>query len=239
MRNLISFTYKHKHTQINGLYIVNNFISDQTATGLIKQSNSLLEYMKKSVKDYSGKQITTNIPQPKEIKSHKHNLSSEEKYIPLSINENNHIRKFEYFQKYGDEGHELVYFRGNENIPNDFYEITNNILDINEIKELGFSKNINLNWKMTINHYNKNINNSYSGFPFHVDLPANGEFTCILSLCSYGIIEFKEMKNENNSLYKFIIYPRSLIILSNESRWNYMHRVIPTNDSFEFEGKSI
>lgn len=45
------------------------------------------------------------------------------------------------------------------------------------------------------------------------------------------------MKNENNSLYKFIIYPRSLIILSNESRWNYMHRVIPTNDSFEFDGK--
>jgi hypothetical protein len=101
MRNLISFTYKHKHTQINGLYIINNFISDQTATGLIKQSNSLLEYMKKSVKDYSGKQITTNIPQPKEIESHKHNLSSEEKYIPLSINENNHIRKFIIFNSKG------------------------------------------------------------------------------------------------------------------------------------------
>lgn len=113
MRNFISFAYKHKHTQIKGLYIIDNFISDQTATGLIKQTNSLLEYMKKSVKDYSGKQITTNIPQPKEIKSHKHNLNSDEKYIPLSINENNNIRNFEYFQKYGDEGHELVYFRGN------------------------------------------------------------------------------------------------------------------------------
>lgn len=91
---------------------------------------------------------------------------------------------------------------------------------------------------MTINHYNKTNNSSYSGFPFHVDLPANGEFTSILSLCSYGIIEFKNVSNENNSLYKFLINPKSLIILSNESRWNYMHRVIPTNESFEFEGKN-
>ena len=87
----------------------------------------------------------------------------------------------------------LVYFIGNQNIPT---HIKTNILGklIQVEPVLNLKPNVKdieeFDWRLTVNYYQKNETNNFSGFPFHRDIAANGEITTILTLESPTLIEF-------------------------------------------------
>jgi hypothetical protein len=77
-------------------------------------------------------------------------------------------------------------------------------------------------WKLTVNYY-KNTGKAVAGFPFHVDLPANGVVTMILNI--QREVKFQIAKDE---VVKDLMIPvGGLLILSGESRYNWKHRVLP------------
>ncbi len=83
-----------------------------------------------------------------------------------------------------------------------------------------------LTWKLTMNFY-KNIDGTVAGFPFHVDLPANGIVTMILNV--QREVLFQIAKDE---VVTDIHLPvGSLLVLSGESRYEWKHRVLPMASS--------
>ncbi|KAG2382477.1 hypothetical protein C9374_005057 [Naegleria lovaniensis] len=117
----------------------------------------------------------------------------------------------------------------------------------------------NIDWKVALNFY-KVKDNHLSGFSFHRDIASNGNITAILALQSYGMLEFKKPNveydgfkpkenqsneqqlverhlEEDHETSKVLVEPRTLLILSGEARWDYLHRVPPLEKEFEFEGK--
>jgi alkylated DNA repair dioxygenase AlkB len=218
--------YSNFLTNIPGLFIYNNFITNQEETSYLKESNSINEELKFQLIDKDL--VKTQIPQPEEVKIEKYGMQSEETYYNL-VSKKTDTKCF-YFKKYGDEGHSLIYFKGNENIPEIFKHLKTKLINLEIITSIKPQS-----WKLTLNFYNKlKEEDKLPGFPFHVDIPINGEITTILSLGSPGLIEFKPLNSDETS--SFIMLPRSLVILSGESRWSYMHRVKPTYKEFEFNG---
>ena len=99
MRSSARFFNTHA---IPGLRFVKNFFSENERTKLV----FLLHDLRKIL-------ISRSNDKPFTV-SKKHNLSSEEKY--KSVNLDNE-RRGQFFPSYGEAGHELTYFIGNKNIP--------------------------------------------------------------------------------------------------------------------------
>ncbi len=76
--------------------------------------------------------------------------------------------------------------------------------------------------------------------------------TVILTLESHALMEFKRAKVkrdgfhpknqkessqvEDGEITQVLMEPRSLVLITGDARWNYLHQVVQ-NNSFEFEGK--
>ncbi|KAL9658404.1 hypothetical protein ABK040_015723 [Willaertia magna] len=252
-----------------GIYKVDNFITTQEHDDFCTQLRNIQSQIDDYIKNYD--------PSKKDIYiSQHHNLTSQESFQKVKVTNptstKNQIENYqehiyvEVFEKYGEEGHVLVYCR-NKNIPqfiiNDIIE--KKMLQNDKVREI-INQNVrnqqNIDWKITLNYYNPIERNNlveYAGFPFHRDIASNGNITGILTLGSPGLIEFKrteveydgfkpkeEQSKEKNynshegdcsNIYRTLLDVNSLLILSGESRWNYLHRVVPTAKEFEFEGK--
>jgi len=158
-----------------------------------------------------------------------------------------------YFEKYGDEGHELIYFQGNHNLPafakalittygNLDHRARELLLEYNSGNQMTDKKE--LYWKMTLNYYTKKEidgDEQWPGFPFHVDIASNGDITFILSLGAPAIMEFKAKENTTtpDNVHRVLLEPNSLVAIAGEARWNWMHRIVPTGNKFEHEGKAF
>ena len=167
-----------------------------------------------------------HIPQPEHVVSSKHNLKSQESFIPLKL-----PQACEYFPQYGEPGHVLMYLRGNRNIPPIAWSIVDELVShVPVIAELAASKGKPLNWKMTLNLYKvtqTETQNQIGGFPFHVDIPSNGAVTMILSLRKGARLEMQKGQSEEAD-FALEIEPNSLLIFSGESRYEWRHRVMPS-----------
>lgn len=168
--------------------------------------------------------------------SQQHNLDSQEFYQNCTITDVGFKEKTgQHFKKYGEDGHTLTYFIGNQNIP---YYIGNSLIPlIEELEEVKALKTEQakenpptLGWRLTLNTYSesKELPNIRPGFPFHTDTPTNGRITSIVTLISPAIIEMKRKEGKLPS-YSLVLKPGSLLLLSGESRWNWQHRVLPEN----------
>lgn len=207
---------------INGLYFFENFFSKEDCERLINGAVESNKQLEASINE-DTKLFSANIPQPEFVTSEHHNLSTEEKYISIKVKESTEkILSCEYFPTYGEKGHALAYFRGNKNIPsyvNTIIPAIEKIIDKLKINE----STTPLQWRLTMNFY-KNVEGVVAGFPFHVDIPANGVSTMILNIHNKAVFQIKK-----DDVTKEIELPvGALLILSGESRYEWKHRVLPS-----------
>lgn len=241
-------------TQLKGVSLFKNFISESEHEMIMKETRNF----QKKVSNYLDEKRTSGII------SKLHNLTSQESFQNVLIEDKDSTIKCEVFEKYGEEGHTLVYLQNNENVPHfvkDFIseKLLTNIESRNIILEnLKKSDDFRFKdgtWKLTVNYYDQVKNNTnYSGFPFHTDIKSNGVVTVILSLESFARMDFIKPKYNmdgfhsteygkrdyvptiDDSLTQFLLEPRSLIIVYGEARYEWMHRVVG-GESFDYNGK--
>lgn len=199
-------------TAVPGLSIWKNYLSsndqDQLLINLCKFREGVLVHSQ-NAKLMKGRTYL----------SKQHNLGSSEDYKLV------HIAKqtFQYFDQYGGEGHSLTYAIGNKNIP-EFVKIDliSRILQLPEMKKY---KGARLEWNFTFNTYSVNNSNQLSGFPRHKDIPENGDVTFIYSLGTSS--EFEIEDPEQNKIYRYPLLANSLLQMSDEARWDFLHAVVP------------
>lgn len=80
-----------------------------------------------------------------------------------------------------------------------------------------------LTWKLTANFYRR-TNGAVAGFPFHVDIPTNGVVTMILNVQRAARFEIAK----GDACEALDMPVGALLILSGESRYEWMHRVLPS-----------
>ena len=195
--------------------------------------------------------------------SKQHNLKNSEYFKRISLN-NFDLPKFlhcQHFEKYGEDGHKLTYFIGNQNIPT-FIEanLIGALRNLPEVKQL--SKDRDLSWNFTFNVYRSSSNkpSTVPGFPFHTDIPSNGAITFIYPLISSATLEMKRelpeyhlqqlhthkpsavpgSPTEQDSLttYTAELPAGALLMFSGESRWNWQHRILPQEAPAVQDGES-
>ena len=139
-------------------------------------------------------------------------------------------RRCEHFAEYGSAAHALSYFRGNENIP----AVCNPILAALLKEEAVTSLGENLHWKLTLNDYKASTEDALAEaggalFPWHTDLAANGEITAISTLLAPAIMEFAPHADlaANEKPTRIVAKPGTLVLLSGDARWKWVHRAMP------------
>ena len=139
-------------------------------------------------------------------------------------------RRCEHFAEYGSAAHALSYFRGNENIP----AVCNPILAALLKEEAVTSLGENLHWKLTLNDYKASTEDALAEaggalFPWHTDLAANGEITAISTLLAPAIMEFAPHADlaANEKPTRIVARPGTLVLLSGDARWKWVHRAMP------------
>lgn len=169
--------------------------------------------------------------------SKQHNLTTDEYYERVEVKDDKgKTCRGQYFDKYGDQGHELTYFMNNSNVPSFVLnQVVTKLCSKEPIKEVGNP----LNWMFTFNAY-RPVDDSgvIPGFPFHVDSDFNGDITGIVTLVCPAALELRPKPATNDSQIDDIISnknsyrtielePGSLLLLSGEARWDWQHRVVP------------
>jgi hypothetical protein len=220
---------------VPGLVYLKQFISPAQSLSLT-QACLALNRRCNAVAAEKGTSAAAFIPQPMHVRSSHHNLRSEESYVPLVIKDDvgEAALRCEHFARYGEEGHELTYFRGTANIP---ASIGNAVIPLVQekvapVKDLLQAKK-DLNWKLTLNIYKVQtlqLEPTLAGFPFHVDIPSNGVITMILSLIQGAQIQLVKDDKEDD-VRSLFMEPDSLLVLSGESRYRWRHRVLPSVSS--------
>ena len=159
------------------------------------------------------------VPQPSKLArvSKEHNLSSAQEFVPVRCGE----LRGEYFRHYGEDGHQLLYLRGNRNMPEFARDlIIPRLEQLEEVRAVGEQ----LDWKQTLNVYKAE---QEGGFAWHVDIPSNGDATTILTLDREATMQLRRLDAPDTTLTSVQLVPGSLALLSGEARWDWAHRVVP------------
>lgn len=209
--------------QIPGLKMVSLFVTDVDRFRIEQEAFRLHETIQKQAVFSKKKQARTYLSQ-------QHNLPSEETYRPVLLEDENGKRiNAQHFERYGEEGHQLTYFIGNNNIPSFVSkEIIAPMEKLDVVEKLKEKAGAPLIWNFTFNVYQSSKDNPQliAGFPFHKDVASNGEITAIFTLLSEAEVQ---MKHESGAepTYSGILKPGSLFVLSKEARWSWLHRIVP------------
>lgn len=165
---------------------------------------------------------SARVPQPEFVRSERHNLASEESFTRVSLPEpGGRVARCEYFPRYGEEGHALAYFRGNDRLPTFAVGLLDGVRRTVEAAGLA-APDRELTWKLTMNFY-RAVAGTVAGFPFHVDIPANGVVTMILNVQRAAL--FQIARDEQTIDVPLPV--GALLVLSGESRYEWKHRVLP------------
>lgn len=212
-----------------GLIVARSFLSPSMHDNLL--TNCLLLSRSCQQQALVAPARDATIPQPMEVRSARHNLRSEERFSPLRIADGDTVLSCEHFARYGEEGHALTYFRGNANIPSFVKQLVIPRVEdsVAPVAQLRAAKAEPLVWKMTLNVYRTTSAEHVAGFPFHVDIPSNGVVTMILSLLSGAHMDLRPLHDDDNSasLCGVHMEASSLVVLSGEARYKWMHRTLP------------
>eukprot|EP01098_Paradermamoeba_levis_P003959 TRINITY_DN1740_c0_g1_i1.p1 TRINITY_DN1740_c0_g1~~TRINITY_DN1740_c0_g1_i1.p1 ORF type:complete len:185 (-),score=46.77 TRINITY_DN1740_c0_g1_i1:260-814(-) len=155
--------------RIPGLIFIPDFVDHQTQQKLVQHSFDLKSKIIKRAE-------AANV-----YKSQGHNLLKERLYKLLYVEDGTKeepMRRInaQHFTNYGDQGHDLTYFIDNKNIPNFVKEAL-----VPRLEALEVVKSINhdgpLNWRLTLNTYEKNETVAQAGFGWHKDIAVNGVVT--------------------------------------------------------------
>ena len=194
--------------------------------------------------------------------SRNHNVNQREEYVRVTLQDDDDAASSlpaEHFSSYG-EGHNLTYFRGH--LPRFGLDLPSRLAALPEVREdaaLASARAARdvagspLKWRVTLNRYAARRGGgaaSRAGFPWHVDLHANGAVSCILGLGDAGgELEFAEGRGENGLQYddseprtadhgagvgedaravvaRVQVPPRGLLVLAGPARWDFLHRVV-------------
>ncbi len=215
---------QYAHQSIPGLFVIPDYFSAEQCRIVLADTLSLYTRLEDAAKQ-SGFEETARIPQPDFVRSAQHNLQSNESFVRVVLNEKEHREiQCEYFPRYGEDGHALGYFRKNANLPDFVFHTILDSLQKTMQALLSLRKNHEKSWqwKLTVNFY-KNVNGTIAGFPFHVDIPANGVVTMILNIHSEALIQLAK----DDEIIDITIPVGGLVVLSGESRYDWKHRVAP------------
>jgi hypothetical protein len=205
---------------IPGLFVYPDHFSEEQCDRLVGRSLELHTRLEAAVSQ-SATVETAHIPQPEFVRSAKHNLASEEFYTRVVLVEANARElRCEYFPHYGEDGHALCYFRGNANLPDFAHELLPTIRTTIERAGLA-DPGRELTWRLTMNFY-ESVEGTVAGFPFHVDIPANGVVTMILNIHKEALFQIAR-----EVVVDVPLPVGSLLVLSGESRYQWKHRVLP------------
>jgi hypothetical protein len=213
-----------------GLLYVESFINSDEREDMINYALILREKIRTDAHQRAFTKGRTYL-------SKQHNLKSEESYrivtLPNEADEGRRPVIAQYFDKYGEDGHELTYFINNSNIP-DFvkhkliFPLSSASKEIQELMKLKKSQGQgHLKWNFTCNFYGLHgADGQLAGFPFHVDVPSNGDITCIHTILTAATLQIRK-KADHSQYYSVVMRPGSILLLSGESRWDWEHRVLP------------
>lgn len=205
---------------VPGLLLYPDYFDAAARSRLVRGSLEVYERLEALLDPEKLKAV--QIPQPTFVRSAKHNLPSEEHYARLPLVEaDGRTIRCEYFPRYGEDGHALCYFQGG-NLP-DFVRdgLVERIRRTVEEEGLATSGQA-LTWKLTMNFY-RSVGGTVAGFPFHVDIPSNGVVTMILNVHQEALFQIKK----GDAVTDVELPVGGLLILSGESRYDWMHRVLP------------
>ena len=189
-----------------------------------------------------------------------HNVNSRETFKSLALEvEGGRIANCEHFRSYG-EGHTLTYFRGELPIlgmPNlldrlaALSSVQQELLRSRRRAGRPSATDAPVRWKLTLNRY-VGDGGTRPGFPWHRDLNSNGAASLILNLGADGILQFGPEPDgtiDNGLRYtsdhtvapgatvpvleRARLTDGDLLVLTQEARWDYLHRVIPSTSGEE------
>lgn len=203
--------------RIPGLHLISELFPRTEVAALQKNAINLHQATKNSSKDVPPQKCKTFISQY-------HNQTDNQFCRLIRIEEAGRRIVAKHFESYGDKGHELTYFIGNENLPQFLKEgVLPRICAIPQVKELGKPRH----WNFTLNTYAHKDTVTLAGFDFHKDIPSNGEVTAIYSL---GISSEFQIRHpgDHTQIATLALHENSFLFLSKEARWDYEHRVIPS-----------
>ncbi len=221
-----------------GLYVFEDFgaPTPDTAKGVVQGARALIDAVNAAARG-GGESRSADIPQPLEGRiSRAHNLQRERTFVPLRVKDpvDATERRCEHFAEYGSAAHALSYFRGNENIPSVCEPILAALLKEEAVTSLGE----HLHWKLTLNDYKASTEDALAEaggalFPWHTDLAANGEITAISTLLAPAIMEFAPHADlaANEQPTRIVAKPGTLVLLSGDARWKWVHRAMPHPDA--------
>jgi hypothetical protein len=187
-----------------GVQFFPSFISLEEQADFTDSSLNLL----KNIHDFRKAQSESVIVKTITSLSQQHNLTSDEYFERVEIKDeaSEKTLRAQYFDKYGDHGHQLTYFMNNNNIPSFVKDkLIAKLLKLDNIKGLMHDSGEILNWMLTFNTYYP-VNNSRDenddsssassvvpGFPYHVDSDFNGDVTVILTLGCPALMELRPL----------------------------------------------
>ncbi|MBY0458844.1 MAG: hypothetical protein K2V38_16015 [Gemmataceae bacterium] len=208
---------------VPGLLLFTDYFTPNECASLVAESLALYDRLESAI----GNRATeaARIPQPEYVRSAAHNLASEERFVRVTLPEGGgRLIRGEYFPRYGEDGHALAYFQRNANLP-DF--VARDLAP--RVHGLVAGEGLvppadELVWKLTANFYRRE-GRRVAGFPFHVDLPSNGDVTMILNVQREA--QFQIAKGD--AVTDIPLPVGALLLLSAESRWQWMHRVLPSD----------
>ncbi|QJW93459.1 alpha-ketoglutarate-dependent dioxygenase AlkB family protein [Frigoriglobus tundricola] len=214
---------RHRFDHVPGLFFDPQYRTAEQCSHLVRRSLELYDRLESATG--GGPLEQAHIPQPAYVRSEKHNLPSEEHFARVALTESNGRGiRCEYFPRYGEDGHALAYFQRNANLPD--FAADDLVPGVRELVEReGFAPpDQELTWKLTMNFY-KRVGGRIAGFPFHVDIPANGVVTMILNVHREALFQIAK-----GDVRADIVLPvGALLLLSGESRYEWKHRVLPTD----------
>lgn len=226
-----AFSTLEKKSSIHGLKVFHNFLGTSYKNEIQEKSVDLFQKILSNLHSAPGQQATTYLSQ-------QHNLKTKEYYWLVKIANENELNSKpgiqsnvygQHFKKYGEEGHTLTYFIGNQNLP-EFIRtgLVNRVLEIPEVNELSEDSPLPLDWNFTFNTYAmaKDESSKLPGFDFHKDIPSNGAITMIYSIGARSEFQIRHPEKPSEA-HAISLDSDSLILLSGPARWDYEHRVVP------------
>jgi hypothetical protein len=210
------------HDAVPGLFVYPDYFPPAACAALVRDLLALYARLEGAARP--GKVEKVHIPQPEFVRSARHNLPSEEFYTRVVLEEaGGRSLSCEFFPRYGEDGHALCYFRGGPNLP-DFVrgELVAGVR--RTMEEAGLARpDQDLTWKLTANFY-RSVGGTVAGFPFHVDIPANGVVTMILNVQREALFQIAK----GDAVVDVPLPVGCLLVLSGESRYDWKHRVLPS-----------
>ena len=224
--------------KVPGLFLLRDFFALAASES---QVQNCMEYHRRLESGFLETENKSSTPIAFALDDHQASPSSSaEQFGHIQLLESS-ARKIvcDYFPRYGEDGHALAYFRKARNLP-DFVldsilpSVGKTVLENSRLlglKDLPADER-DLDWRLTFNFYS-DVAGTIAGFPYHVDVPAYGNVTMILNVQRTVLFQI----TDGSEVVDIDLPVGGLLLLSGASRFQWKHRVVPTQTLPAEQGK--